>query len=84
MKLSRGMAIGAVIEARLLGRRLLTLNADITVLPAEDHYGEPVGRGEAAIIDGNGHRQNGDGLLEAARLLDAGARDLEEARRQMQ
>lgn len=33
-RLSHGMAIDAAIEARLLGKRLLTLNAKITALPA--------------------------------------------------
>lgn len=77
------MAIGAAIEARLLGKRLLTLNADITVLPAEDRFLGPGRRGVPAAISGNGGPRNGDGLAEAARLLDAGAKDLEEARRQM-
>lgn len=33
-RLSHGMAIDAVVEADLLGKRLLTLNAKITALPA--------------------------------------------------
>ena len=32
MRLSRGMVIRAVIEARLLGKKLLTLDADIAIL----------------------------------------------------
>jgi hypothetical protein len=39
MKLSGGMVIGALIEARLFGKRLLTLEADVTVLPAESAAG---------------------------------------------
>jgi hypothetical protein len=35
MKLSGGMVIRALIEARLFGKRLLTLEADVTVLPAQ-------------------------------------------------
>lgn len=34
--LSRGMVVDALIEARLLGLRLLTLKAGITILPAAE------------------------------------------------
>lgn len=75
MKLSRGMVVRAVIEARLLGRKLLTLDADIAILPAErDHASRPPPK-----LTGT----PGAGLAEAARSLESGASELEAARRQM-
>lgn len=70
------MVIQAAIEAKLLGLRLLDLNADIAVLPArtdgrfprEHRVPRSIRRGE---------------LLEAARRLDASAAELESARREM-
>lgn len=84
MRLSRGMLIQAVIEARLLGKRLLTLNAEIMVLPAEGsggreprgaappHRGESPGRGRV--------NSTGRGLAAAARSLEAGSDELRVAR----
>ena len=76
MRLSHGMFIRAVIEARLLGRRLLTLNADVEILPAESDAPR-----RRELASRNGHA--GNGLAEAARSLEAGAADLEVARRKM-
>ncbi len=75
MRLSRGMVIRAAIEARLLGRRLLTLDADIAILPAETGRAMPGGRSDRA-------EDPGTGLLEAAKSLEAGAAELRAARRQ--
>lgn len=72
VKLSRGMAIRAAIEARILGKRLLTLNADITVLPAED-----AGRSRHRPASPDRERLR---LADAARTLEAAAGDLESAR----
>jgi hypothetical protein len=59
--LSRGMAIDAAIDARLLGLRLLRLNARITVLPPD-----PVGwRGDASVTN-----RRSTGTLEPNRPLD--------------
>lgn len=72
VRLSQGMAIRAAVEARLFGKRLLTLNADITVLPAErkaSRHGRPAPR-----FDGERLR-----LEDAARSLESATRDLESA-----
>lgn len=75
MRLSRGMVIRAAIEARLLGRKLLTLDADIAILPAETDSTRPGRRSDRS-------EEPGGGLLEAARSLEAGASELRAARRQ--
>ncbi len=75
MRLSRGMVIRAVIEARLLGKKLLTLDADIAILPAESESPPRV----RAELNGT----PGKGLAEAARSLESGASELAAARRQM-
>jgi hypothetical protein len=62
-KLSRGMAIRALVEARLLGKRLLTLEADIAVLPTDSRAaagGETVGRGSARGDSARGDSARGD------------------------
>jgi hypothetical protein len=64
MKLSSGMMIRALIEARLFGKRLLTLEADVAVLPARS---EAPGT-EAIRLDGangNGNGGSGPALLES-------------------
>ncbi len=75
VRLSQGMIIRAVIEARLLGRKLLTLNANVEILPAEPETRRP----QLPERNGNGRV----GLAEAARSLEAGAADLEAARREL-
>ncbi|MDQ2700115.1 MAG: hypothetical protein M3Y23_02170 [Actinomycetota bacterium] len=86
MRLSRGMAIRAVIEARLLGRKLLTLDADIAILPAGTEAADETSQVRQARqprrIEMNG-AVNGNSLVEAAKSLEAGAADLEAARKQM-
>lgn len=76
LRLSSGMVIRAVIEARLLGRKLLTLDADIAILPADR---QPPTRSPEAHLNG----PPGRGLAEAARALESGATDLAAARRQV-
>lgn len=80
LRLSRGMAICAAIEARVLGRRLLTLNADVTVLPAET-----ADRGSVAAARPPARNPSDPhlGLDDAARALDAVAADLRAARARM-
>ena len=75
-RLSRGMVIRAVIEARLLGRKLLTLDADVAILPAKTPDRPALPR---PVRNG----RPGDGLLEAERTLESGAAELEAARAQM-
>lgn len=72
VKLSQGMAIRAAIEARLLGKRLLTLNADITILPAQQRSS----RHDRAAPRFDGERLR---LEDAARSLESATRDLESA-----
>jgi len=76
LRLANGMIVRAAIEARLLGRKLLTLDADIAILPAERET-RPVPK---AHLNGS---SPGRGLARAARALDSGASDLEEARRRV-
>ncbi len=92
LRLSRGMAIRAAIEARVFGKRLLTLDADITVLPAEERGTRgaavstprvrelPSGPARPVPRDSNG--SVGD-LAAAARALESGAADLKAARERM-
>jgi hypothetical protein len=57
------MAIRALVEARLLGKRLLTLEADIAVLPTDSRAaggGESVGRGSARGDSARGDSARGD------------------------
>jgi hypothetical protein len=62
MKLSSGMMIRALIEARLFGKRLLTLEADVAVLPAKSEAPST----EAIRLDGaNGNGGSGPALLES-------------------
>lgn len=89
-RLSRGMLIKAGIEARLLGKKLLTLDAEITVVPAETRtqirrsYGVPQVAGRDFHPTDMEHPSSTDGgLAEAARLLEASAADLRAAREGM-
>jgi hypothetical protein len=84
------MAIQAAIEARLLGKRLLTLNAEVTVLPSTTN-GEPApgrsiqGAGRLpppAFASRSGSNGSKD-LASAAALLESGAAELRAARQQM-
>lgn len=65
-RLSEGMLVEASIIARVLGAKLLSLEASIVVLPAAPRAA-PVARGR--------------GLADAVRSLDEGAAILDEARR---
>lgn len=90
--LSQGMVIDAAIEARLLGFRLLTLNANVTVLPAVEAARR---RGGTRPIPatalptttqprpGSTNGEISGALAEAAHSLAASAADLEAARNQM-
>ena len=74
-KLSEGLTVTASIRARLFGARVLTLDADVTMLPAtEVEVAAPARRAET-----NG--AIGAGLTEALAEIDASASDLSEARR---
>ena len=91
--LAEGMGIRAAIEGRVLGLRLLTLEADVAVMPAEV---EP--RRKQGLDRRNGstreatetHRVNPPGagetapdLADAARALEASSVDLRMAREHM-
>jgi hypothetical protein len=87
-RLSEGMVISADIEARLLGLRLLTLNADIALAPArldivrrapQENRARGTGAGRAR----GGGGAPGRGLAAAARALASGADDLRAARDRM-
>ena len=75
-KLSEGLTVTASIRARLFGTRVLTLDADVTMLPppTEVEVAAPARRAET-----NG--AIGAGLTEALAEIDASASDLSEARR---
>ena len=75
-KLSQGMAIRAAIEARLLGKRLLTLNANITILPTA---------GDARTRSRPMPPTTGQSLRleDAARAMESVSSDLKSARDQM-
>jgi hypothetical protein len=81
-RLSEGMVISADIEARLLGLRLLTLNADIALAPARLDVGRR-GRHPGAARARGGAGAPGRGLAAAARALASGADDLRAARDRM-
>jgi hypothetical protein len=71
LKLSGGMVIGALIEARLFGKRLLTLEADVTVLPAgsDEAGGRPAAasaRWPSSRAAGYGRVAGGLGSLRSA------------------
>jgi hypothetical protein len=84
------MAIQAAVEARLLGKRLLTLKADITVLPSTARNEAAPGRSVQGVARpplpsvSSGSRRNGSkDLASAANLLESGAAELRAARQQM-
>ncbi len=73
-RLSQGLVIKAAVVARLLGIRLLTLRADIAVLPAPPERTDPGPMRRSLNGEASGS------LAEAARALEAGASDLRAAR----
>ena len=75
------MVIDAAIEANLLGMRLLTLKAAITVLPAKTTDRHLVTDAHVATRPLNG--RPGKVLAEAARSLQAGAAELATAKQRM-
>lgn len=84
LHLSRGMSIRAVVEARLLGRRLLTLDADVVILPARAPRTQTFeGHGYLAQRSPADRNGSGGGLIEAARALESGAADLRAARQEI-
>ena len=89
-RLADGMAIGAKLQARLLGMRVLTLDAEIAVTP------ERVGRGrrvqpvsperslpaESRLAPGSRSHRNGE-MAEAGLCLEASVAELAAARERM-
>jgi hypothetical protein len=92
-RLADGMAIAASIRARLLGMRLLRLDADVSVLPTSPRVrgsarlarGDPPPRaaGLSARVNGSGSARIGGDLAAAARLIEEGASELSDAREGM-
>lgn len=77
-RLSDGVLVEASILARVLGLRLLTLEATVVLAPADvvaNAAARPSGRGPRPP------RVVGRGLAEAARTIDQGSEVLAEARR---
>lgn len=79
-RLSEGVALKASVIARLLGIRLLTLDATVLLAPAE--IAAPPA---PAPVPTPGHRVGsvrpvGDGLVAAARFIEEGAASLSAAR----
>jgi len=72
-RLSDGVLVEASILARVLGVRLLTLDATVVLAPAD--VGEPAAPPPAGSSRGHG------GLAEAVRSIDEGARVLARTRR---
>lgn len=91
--LSEGMGIRAAIEGRVLGLPLLTLEADVAVMPAEVDPGrtpDPDRRNgstretsEIHRLDPPGTGDTAPGLAEAASALAASSVDLRKAREHM-
>jgi hypothetical protein len=93
-RLSDATLVEASISARLLGMRLLTLDATIALVPADVTAPMPAVADGAPRVDRSAHasrRSSGDaqrrsgpigrGLADAVRNLDEGARLLAEVRR---
>lgn len=81
---SDGLVVEARIVARLLGLRLLTLEATVVVVPAEVTAPTPAGRGTQprapARSDGAPPERAVGSLAEAVRRIDEGAAILAEVR----
>jgi len=91
--LAEGMGIRAAIEGRVLGLHLLSLEADVAVMPAEieprrkqgldRRNGSTTGATEIRRIDPPGAGEHAPGLADAARALKASSVDLRVAREHM-
>ena len=87
-RLSDGALVEASIAARLLGMRILTLNATVALVPADVTPATPAVQDRAAHDptrpsgDSRGRAASvGHGLADAVRNLDEGARLLAEVQR---
>ena len=78
-RLSDGMTIVAHVRARVLGMKLLELDADVVVAPAGRTI-EPRARNAPALVRG-GNGRIGSHMGDVADTLDRGEVELEEARR---
>ena len=84
-RLSQGVLVEASILARLLGLRLLTLEATMVLVPAEVTTRSPAQRPATSRASGPAPRNGGSaggarrGLADAVRSLDEGAKLLQEA-----
>jgi hypothetical protein len=79
-----GTIIAAHVRARLLGIQVLTLDARVALVPADraGELPEVAGRAKSRTIATRERNPNGYGadLADAVRLLDEGAKALEEVR----
>jgi len=92
-RLAEGMGIRAAIEGRVLGLRLLTLEADVAVMPAEveprrkqgldRRNGSTREATETHRVDPPGAGETAPDLADAARALEASSVDLRMAREHM-
>jgi hypothetical protein len=90
-RLADGMEIVAKVRARLLGMKLLDLDANVTVTPVAPYVSvhsrrarsERLGRAALGRAEANGHGPIGDGLEGAARSLEGTIAELDEVRRRM-
>jgi hypothetical protein len=83
-RLSDGVLVDASIHARLLGLRLLTIDASIVLVPADVMAASPAAQPPAPRSSGPSRRRSGAAgprLAQAVRSLDEAAELLAETRR---